>query len=190
MALNYYPARPAFVAGQIMSERQFAERLSHILSERLEGYLVATGEALWYRFIIDGEGKPYPNPSRGPTRGDYAFETDVLVKKDAVPLVVIETKAGRLSTHDVLTYSAKAAKHKEVYPYLRYGLLVEGLGSLPGRFFTHNASFDFALSVKDLEREAETIVAEVERQVSAAEALRAVLQGRKVTRYAGVVEVE
>jgi len=28
---------------------------------------------------------------------------------------------GHITTHDVLTYSAKARKHKQVYPYLRYG---------------------------------------------------------------------
>ena len=32
----------------------------------------------------------------------------------------MEFKQG-LSTHDVLTYSAKATRHKQVYPYLRYG---------------------------------------------------------------------
>ena len=43
--------------------------------------------------------------------------------KKSIPLVVMKIKFGRFKTHDVLTYSAKALKHKEIYPCLRYGLV-------------------------------------------------------------------
>ena len=52
----------------------------------------------------------------------------------------------RLSTHDVLTYSAKATRHKQVYPYLRYGFVIGKAKVLPGRFFTHNSGMDFAVA--------------------------------------------
>jgi len=51
-----------------------------------------------------------------------------------VPLVVIELKATSFSSHDVVLYSAKAAKHKSIYPYLRYGFVVVGLEALGRRF--------------------------------------------------------
>jgi hypothetical protein len=42
---------------------------------------------------------------------------------------VIECKLKTVTTHDALTYSAKAATHKNVHPYLRYGIIV---GHHPG----------------------------------------------------------
>jgi hypothetical protein len=55
-----------------------------------------------------------------------------------------------ITTHDVLTYSAKATKHKQVYPYLRYGLVASDLTTVPGRVFTHNESLDFCACVSGL----------------------------------------
>jgi hypothetical protein len=65
-----------------------------------------------------------------------------------IPRVVMEFK-GRLSTHDVLTYSAKARKHKQVYPYLRYGLVASDEAIVPGRVFTHNEALDFCAAIAD-----------------------------------------
>src|SRR4051794_17779487 len=46
---------------------------------------------------------------------------------------------------DALTYSGKAATHKHVHPYLRYGILVGSYGGavLPSRLVRHAAYFDF-----------------------------------------------
>ena len=55
-----------------------------------------------------------------------------------------------ISTHDVLTYSAKASKHKQIYPYLRYGIVASNESTVPGRLFTHNQALDFCASVKGL----------------------------------------
>ncbi|MHB8810101.1 MAG: hypothetical protein ACYC9M_08820, partial [Desulfobulbaceae bacterium] len=87
-----------------------------------------------------------------PKRGRSAFETDLCVFESIdnslkIPRVVLEFK-GNLTTHDVLTYSAKARKHKQVYPYLRYGLVLSGSSSVPGRFFTHNEALDFCVAAK------------------------------------------
>jgi hypothetical protein len=81
-----------------------------------------------------------PERIRKPTRGASAFQTDLCIFEERspeilIPRVVIEFKT-RITTHDVLTYSAKAIKHKQIYPYLRYGILVSGektylVGSLP-----------------------------------------------------------
>ena len=62
--------------------------------------------------------------------------------------MVVEFKS-RITTHDVLTYSAKARKHKQVYPYLRYGIVISDLAVIPGRVFTHNEALDFCATVAD-----------------------------------------
>jgi len=72
--------------------------------------------------MIDENLNFVPVSPQAPKRGILAFQTDLLIAKNSIPLAVIETKYGGFSTHDVLVYSVKAQKHKETYPYLRYGL--------------------------------------------------------------------
>ncbi len=100
-------------------------------------YEVKIDENLIYRVIINEKLKFEPNEPRTRRRGSYAFQTDLLIiRKDTrFPLVVIETKYNGFSTHDVLTYSTKAQKHKEIYPYLRYGLVVGGINKITNKFF-------------------------------------------------------
>lgn len=91
---------------------------------------------------------------RKPKRGASAFQTDLcifekLTPEILIPRVVIEFKT-KITTHDILTYNAKAAKHKQIYPYLRYGILASGEKEVPGRVFTHNESLDFFASVSGL----------------------------------------
>lgn len=82
------------------------------------------------------------------------YETDLLVvensdKEKWIPRVVIEAKGnGAITTHDAITYSHKAATHKQVHPYLRYGILLGDSKhySLPGRLFRHGTQFDFMIS--------------------------------------------
>jgi len=85
------------------------------------------------------------------------YETDVLIfdqyEKDLwVPRVVVECKL-RITTHDVLTYSSKSATHKNVHPYLRYGILIgnQKNTALPWRLVRHGANFDFMASWEDYE---------------------------------------
>jgi hypothetical protein len=107
---------------------------------------IRRGAALLYEVTVDNNLSLTVNPKR-PVRGDSAFQTDLCVfdtKSDdiVIPRVVLEFKTG-ITTHDVLTYSAKARKHKQVYPYLRYGLVVSNAPAVPRRFFVHNESLDF-----------------------------------------------
>jgi hypothetical protein len=86
-----------------------------------------------------------------PVRGDSAFQIDLCVfeekSSDVVnPRVVLEFKTV-ITTHDVLTYIAKARKHKQVYPYLRYGLIVSESTTIPHRFFIYNESLDFCAAL-------------------------------------------
>jgi hypothetical protein len=70
---------------------------------------------------------------------------EVLAADLEIPRVVLEFKPN-LSTHDVLTYSAKARRHKQIYPYLRYGVIVAHDKTVPKRFFLHNKALDFCVA--------------------------------------------
>jgi hypothetical protein len=110
------------------------------------------------------------------------YETDLLISErlsdtDWVPRVVIEAKINAVTTHDAITYSHKAALHKAVHPYLRYGIILGHRGHfpLPGRLFRHGAHFDFMCSLVDFEptpNELETLRAVILDEVRAGQALQ------------------
>ena len=82
------------------------------------------------------------------------FETDLLVyekDKSIKPRIIIEAKVNNISTHDAITYSYKAQTHKNVTPYLRYGIMMGNRKHypLPGRLFRHGTNFDFMISFRD-----------------------------------------
>ncbi|MBC7081821.1 MAG: hypothetical protein H5T44_06250 [Thermoplasmatales archaeon] len=68
--------------------------------------------------MIVNEDLKFELPQK-PKRGRLAFQNDILIKKGDLPLVVIEAKYNSLTTHDILVYSTKALKHKEVYPQFK-----------------------------------------------------------------------
>lgn len=80
------------------------------------------------------------------------FETDMIVyeKMDSkiIPRVIIESKIGSITTHDAITYSHKASYHKNVIPFVRYGIMCGNREHypLPGRLFRHGTNFDFLFS--------------------------------------------
>jgi hypothetical protein len=83
-----------------------------------------------------------------------AFETDLLIyeKEESIkPRIIIESKINNISTHDAITYSYKAQTHKNVTPYIRYGIMLGNRKHypLPGRLFRHGTNFDFMISFKD-----------------------------------------
>lgn len=96
---------------------------------------------------------------RTPTQKNIiAYETDILIYEtiganEWKPRVVMEGKLGSVTTHDAITYSQKALTHKNVHPYLRYGIILGNRKHypLPGRLFRHGAFFDFMLSWKAIE---------------------------------------
>jgi hypothetical protein len=113
--------------------------------------LIERKVALLYQIAVDNRLNVRVN-TKSPTRGQSAFETDLCVLEQVendlrLPRVVLEFKK-QLTTHDVLTYSAKATKHKQIYPYLRYGLVISGERALPTRFFRHNEGLDSAIAAK------------------------------------------
>lgn len=95
------------------AERQAALLVQKSLAAHLPGCSIATKNLL-YKIVVAPSGQVSHGNGDAPTRGQYAFQTDILISQEAVPLVVIELKAMPFSSHDVLLYSAKAAKHKAI----------------------------------------------------------------------------
>ena len=115
-----------------------------------------------------------------------------MITRAKTPLVVVELKAGSFSSHDVITYSWKAQRHKQVYPYLRYGFAVVGVDALGRRFMTHNEAFDFAAAIPDLTGIKTQLIPIVRRQIKSAERIIELTRpGRvKLRRYEQNVEID
>jgi len=134
-----------------MKEKEWVQRvavtLESAINERFQAeksIRVQTGKRLAYtQHIQRYEGERAFVES-------HKYETDLLLldalgSSGWIPRVVIEAKLDRVTTHDALTYSAKAATHKAVHPYLRYGILIGNWGEskFPVRLIRHGAHFDF-----------------------------------------------
>lgn len=138
-----------------MTEREWVKSVLRpglqdaLLPCNADGWTVAVdpGKKLTYAYEILQYGTDGPEQRLSP-----GYETDLLVSdtRDGgqwAPRVVIECKKGNVTTHDALTYSTKAATHKHVHPYLRYGVLIGDFGTaLPGRLIRHGAYFDFMMA--------------------------------------------
>jgi len=172
-----------------MTERQFRTKIHNELRRNFPNYIVNEGENILYKLLIDSQGNLQPSNIAHPKRGQLAFQTDILIRNDKVPLVVIEAKYSGFSTHDVLIYSTKAMKHKEVYPYMRYGLVIGGRNKIDPRFFTHNLGFDFAVALVDTENGLKELVEIIKKQLQAAELMLDVLEKRKVRKYVTNIEL-
>ena len=112
---------------------------------------------------------------REPESEAIEFATDFIVVENLdggwKPRVVVEAKVGSVTTHDAITYSQKAANHRSVFPYLRYGIMLGNRQHypLPGRLYRHGTQFDFMISfreyepsVKELEAFRDVLLAEVQ----------------------------
>ena len=97
--------------------------------------------------------------------GDNAFRTDIELfygsqedkekkKREKeyngeVYLVIIEVKgSAKITTNEVAEYSYRARRHKNIYPWLRYGMVWSSPKErdIPRRFYTNNESLDFAFN--------------------------------------------
>lgn len=132
--------------------------IAHTVAENLLSppFRMLRGAPLLYEIRVDNNLESMnADQIRRPKRGASAFQTDLCIFEDkngnaSIPRVVIEFKTG-ITTHDILTYSAKATKHKQIYPYLRYGVLASEERTVPGRVFTHNKDLDFFATVDGLQ---------------------------------------
>ena len=145
------------------------------LGERLQPIDPSLSIRVGYRFPYAYEICAYEN-EKPCNIWPMKYETDLLIIENNndhwTPRVIMETKAnGSITTHDAITYSHKAATHRQVHPYLRYGILLGGREHypLPGRLFRHGTQFDFMISweehepkEQELEDTLDVLVKEVE----------------------------
>jgi hypothetical protein len=147
----------------VTTERQwvssFIKKLDKELKKTsLKGLVMAAadGAKLAYACEIqsyDSDGQPLVTTNK--------YETDILISDvfdDGrwIPRVIVECKMESVTTHDALTYSAKASSHRAVHPYLRYGFLAGGRADygLPARLIRHGQQFDFMISWKSMKASA------------------------------------
>jgi hypothetical protein len=173
------------------SESAVVGKTKELIEKNLQSQTqkVERGAPLLYQVTVDNRLTVMnPEAIRSPKRGSSAFQTDLCIferRPDDIwlPRVVFEFKTG-ITTHDVLTYGVKAQKHKDIYPYLRYGLVASDEINVPGRFFTHNRGLDFCLCVHGLDDQAlgEAINALVLSELSSSRLLEGISFGGKKAR--------
>jgi hypothetical protein len=133
------------VADRIRTEGQLME---------LEGISVRvdTGARLHYTRELSEYEEKRASKSRAIDHQTDLLLYDQLDNRWWAPRVVIECILGEVTSNDALIFSAKAARHKHVHSYLRYGILIGGnsLFSVPPvRMFRHGDRFDFIASWSD-----------------------------------------
>jgi len=139
-----------------MNESEFVDIFEKAANQIIGNKLnIIKGANLYYELSLDKNLQLSVDLSKKPMRGNSAFQTDICIfeksRKILIPRVVIEFKTG-ISTHDVITYSCKAGKHKKIYPWLRYGLLASEHQLIPDRFFIHNEFLDFFITAKKFKK--------------------------------------
>ena len=140
-----------------MTENEWTKSICDRLREHLkkDSLFADTLQKIPYSQEIIGYSGEWEPEYMAPTR----FETDLVVYEKAdgkiIPRIIVEAKFGKVSTHDAITYSYKAEKHKNITPYLRYGIIIGGRTHypLPGRLFRHGTNFDFMFSFVGTEPE-------------------------------------
>ncbi len=126
-----------------MKETDWASQIARRLDKHFPRLRVEAGKRLIYANEIREYGETQPHYK------DMKYETDILLYQETksggwIPRVVIETKINSVT-------------HKQVHPYLRYGIFLGNRGNLalPGRLFRHGAHFDFMLCWKRFRSDAE-----------------------------------
>ncbi len=106
-----------------MTEKEWVALIVEFLRPRLTlGCKAKVGHRLPYSLEI------VRYSDEAPVTQPIAYQTDILITEGDgsgwIPRIVIEAKIGNVTTHDAITYSQKAANHKAVHPYLRYGIIL------------------------------------------------------------------
>jgi len=138
-----------------MTESEWISIVSKILSEKLSefNHNIHIGKSKKLRYAFEVQNYENENPVESYSMN---FETDILIFETSTqnkwkPRIVIEGKINGITTHDAITYGQKAIYHKNIHPYLRYGILIGNLHQLPGRLFRHGSNFDFMMTWENYE---------------------------------------
>jgi hypothetical protein len=144
--------------GKELTELQFTEELIKVLSPILIDAKIGSGISVLYEMPIDDDGVVRmgvdANTGQAYRGKGTGFEQDILVYEEKskgnttiIPRVIAEVKYGRVTTHDAIVYSYKAECIKRIYPFCRYGMILGGIKTIPGRVLRHGRSFDFILTL-------------------------------------------
>lgn len=165
---------------QTDKEEYYVREFVDLINPKIEelGYKITTQANLPYTNYCDkidetGKGLDYP-------KGQKLYTTDALIYKplpdeNRIPLVVLEGKIRTQTTHDVITYTKKAADHKNVLPHLQYGFIVLKAKNkeFPDFYYQH-AGFDFEEifpeneSPEQAQARIDKFIAELARQIEKA----------------------
>jgi hypothetical protein len=169
-----------------MTEREWVETLRCRIEKSLSRreILVETAIRLPYALHVvryrEGTTEPAVTDPR-------KYQTDLLISEridpsDWVPRVVVEFKLGNVTTHDALTYSAKAATHKNIHPYLRYGIVIGAHpGPVPVRLVRHGHQFDFMFTLASkgfAAAEFGQLIKLMNEEIRASQAIGTILEGK------------
>ena len=163
-----------------MNEREWVKSIIKEIENKIRKtndlIRVSDGFKLSYSFEILSYKDAEPIET---SKSDY--ETDILISEllengTWKPRVIIEAKINSVTTHDAITYSQKAQAHKNVHPYLRYGIIIGNREHhpLPGRLFRHGQHFDFMNSWKGFtadESELEILIKIILEEINASKTL-------------------
>lgn len=170
-----------------MNENEWTRSICELLKNPIlgENYYAVTPQKLPYAFEISSFSDDWKN-----TNGvrSSEFETDLLIYEQAedkkIPRVIIESKTGRISSHDIITYSHKAECHKNVLPYVRYGIMFgdREIYPLPGRAFRHGTNFDFLFSFigfEPTETERTTFIEIIKKEIHYSQQIEEILSNSR-----------
>jgi len=169
------------------NEKLFVEKFIKAINSRLDKskFELIEGRNLFYELTVNREQELQLGKIEDQIRGKSAYQTDVIVFEKKIrkdfPLIVFEFKQNP-STHDIIVYSTKARKHKQIYPWLRYGMLICGTDNIPIRkFIKHNEFLDFCFSVRRMfedekidDVEAEKIINFIQSEITIAKTLESI----------------
>ncbi len=174
-----------------MTESEFAELVADWLPPFVPGCEVATKKSVLCAVSFDEQGRlqlgvdAQGEPVRG---GGTGFEQDILVfervqngQTSIIPRVIAEVKLGRVTTHDTLTYAEKARRIRVIYPFVRYGLILGEMSSIPPRALRLGQEFDFirVMSAAATPAEVESLGVIFAEELQASRDLGVILAGHK-----------
>lgn len=137
-----------------MNEKQWVESIKEFLSSAglADSIKVDTSIKIPYA----NEITEYHSNFNSPEITTKPFETDLIIYEKNCnvikPRIIIEAKL-EITSDNIITYSNKAQHHKNVTPFLRYGIMLGNRKHhpLPGRLFRHGSAFDFMISFQKKE---------------------------------------
>ena len=143
-----------------MKENEFTDLLVSKLPLEIAPCQIETRKSVLYDMAINDKGIVdigVDIDTGEPIRGHgKAFEQDILIYENTpngntsfIPRVITEVKLNSITSHDVIVYSEKAKRIKRIYQYSRYGLLIAGIRTIPGRVLRLEGDFDFIFTIKE-----------------------------------------